>query len=246
MTDISLAAEPIFRIFGLTITNSIFSSWIVVGTIIVLTLCLSYKNNMIPKGLSNIFESLVEYLLNTIESVTDDRKKAVEYLPFLGTFFVFILLNNWFGLLPGFGTITIFNGQHIVPLLRGGNADLNATLALAIISVFATQYYAMKKLGFMNHWKKYFSFYPNPIMGFVGLLEFISEFSKIVSFSFRLFGNIFAGEVLLIVIGIISPLIAPLPFYGLEIFVGLVQALVFTMLSLVFLTIATSNHESSH
>lgn len=243
MTEISLAAEPIFHIGEIVITNSLFTSWIVIGLILILLLLAQPGLKLLPNGMGNFFESIVEFLVNLLETVTNDRKKALEFLPFLGTFFIYIIINNWFGLLPGVGTILINNGEHIVPLFRGGNADLNATLALAIISVLVTQYYGMKKLGFLRHWKKFFNF-TNPIYFFVGILELISEFAKMVSFSFRLFGNVFAGEVLLIVIAFLAPIIAPLPFFGLEIFVGLIQALVFTMLTLVFLTIATSGNEA--
>ena len=242
MTEISLAAEPIFKIGNINISNSLLTTWLVILTLIILVIINYSKIRIIPKGITNFFESIVEMLFNLVESVTNDRKKALEFLPFIGTFFIFIVFNNWFGLVPGVGTILINNGEHVVPLLRGGNADLNSTLALAVVSVVATQYYGMKHIGFVKHWKKYFSFFPNLIMGFVGVLEFLGEFSKMVSFSFRLFGNIFAGEVLLIVIAFLAPLIAPIPFFGLEIFVGLVQALVFSMLTLVFLTIATAEH----
>jgi F-type H+-transporting ATPase subunit a len=156
------------------------------------------------------------------------------------TLFVFILVSNWLGLLPGVGSITVAGAHGPTPLFRPATADLNATLALAIISVVMTQVYAVKELGVIAHLKKYISL--NPILLFVGFLEFIAEFSKMISFSFRLFGNIFAGEVLLVVIAYLAPALAPLPFFLLELFVGFVQALVFTMLSLVFLEIATTAH----
>ncbi|KKP70199.1 ATP synthase F0 subunit A [candidate division CPR3 bacterium GWF2_35_18] len=123
------------------------------------------------------------------------------------------------------------------PLFRGPTADLNTTLALALISVFMIQFYGFKTLG-LKYLKKFFNF-RNPINGFIGILELLSEFSRIISFAFRLFGNIFAGEVLLTVIAYLIPFIAPLPFIGLEIFVGFIQALVFMMLSLVFISMAT-------
>lgn len=137
---------------------------------------------------------------------------------------------------------------ELVHIFRTGYADVNMTLALAIISVIMTQFYGMKILGFGPYWGKFFV---NPfkdfIGSFVGILELISEFAKLISFSFRLFGNIFAGEVLLVVISFLAPFIAPLPFYGLEIFVGFVQALVFSLLTAVFMKIAaTSHHEEAH
>jgi len=246
MIEISLAAEKITHIGPLSITNSLLATWIIIGVLVIFSLIVARNVKLIPKGITNFFELIIEFLLDTIENVTGDKKKALTLLPFLGTLFIFIIVNNWFGLFPGFGSITIFNGEHTVPLLRGGNADINSTLALALISVCVTHYIGMKQLGFFAHWKKYFNFFPNPIMGFVGLLELISEFSKMISFTFRLFGNIFAGEVLLLVIGAIAPLIAPLPFFGLEILVGLIQALVFMMLTLVFINIPTQPHGAEH
>jgi len=134
---------------------------------------------------------------------------------------------------------------EFVPYLRSGTADLNTTLALGIISIVLTQYFGLKYLG-LSYLKKYFNF-SNPIMFFVGILELVSEFAKIISFAFRLFGNLFAGEVLLAVIAFIGSnwlFFAPMPFYGMEIFVGFIQALVFAMLSLVFFNMATQGHDN--
>ncbi len=127
-----------------------------------------------------------------------------------------------------------------VALFRGANADINMTIALALISVASVQFYGLKFAG-TNYLKKYINF-SSPIMFFVGILEIISEFSKILSFAFRLFGNIFAGEVLIAVISYLIPLVLPMPFIGLEIFVGFIQALVFSMLTLVFINMATEAH----
>ncbi|MCK4525128.1 MAG: F0F1 ATP synthase subunit A, partial [Candidatus Andersenbacteria bacterium] len=121
------------------------------------------------------------------------------------------------------------------------NSDLNTTLALAIVSVLATQIFGIIALGVFKYGKKFINF-SSPITFFVGILELVSEVAKMVSFSFRLFGNVFAGEVLLVVIMTLAPFIAPLPFFGLELFVGFVQALVFAMLTLVFLKMAVTAH----
>jgi len=243
MSDIhiSLAAEKIFDIGPLAVTNSMLAGFI--GSIIVFALFYAAARTIAinPRGrFALAIESIVDAILDIIEQVTQNRKKALEFFPLLMTLFMFILINNWMGLLPGVGSITIQTAEGTVPLFRGATADLNTTLALALISVAMTHAYSVKKLGLFRHAGKYFSL--NPIMTFVGLLELVSDLSKMVSFSFRLFGNIFAGEVLLVVIAYLMPLVAPLPFFGLELFVGLVQALVFTMLTLVFLEIATSDH----
>jgi F-type H+-transporting ATPase subunit a len=132
--------------------------------------------------------------------------------------------------------------DYIIPLFRSPSADLNFTLALAIISVLSVQVVGIAMAGFFRYIKKFINF-TGPIKFFVGILELISEIAKLISFSLRLFGNIFAGEVLLLVIAFLVPLIAPIPFYLLEIFVGFVQALIFSMLTLVFLTTAAKTEE---
>jgi F-type H+-transporting ATPase subunit a len=180
-------------------------------------------------------------LLSLVAGIAGERK-AKKIFPYIATFFLFILLSNWFGLLPGVGTILTpdIHTHKLVPLLRGATADLNITLGLALVSVYMTQVVGVRNLG-LGYFKKFIDI-SNPIKFFIGVLEMVAEFAKILSFAFRLFGNIFAGEVLLVVMASIVPIIAPLPFIGLEIFVGLVQALVFAMLTLVFMNLATISH----
>jgi len=241
--EISLAAEPVICFFGLTITNSLLASFFLTVFFFVFSWRFSkIKLCTIPKpnSLQNIIEFVFEGLLSFFKSAAGEKTRT--FFPLAATFFFFILFGNWMGLLPGFGSIGVWEVIHgelvLVPLLRGVTADLNTTLALAIISVVSLQYYGIKEIG-IKYISKFISF-KDPISFFVGILEIISEFAKILSFAFRLFGNIFAGEVLLVVMGFLLPFIAPLPFLGLEIFVGLVQALVFVMLTLVFLRVATS------
>lgn len=244
--EISLAAEKIAHIGSFPVTNSLLTSWIATLLLILFGFLATRNLKAIPKGIQNFFEMVVELLLNMVNSVIDNEEQTKKYFPFLATIFLFIITNNWLGLLPGVGTIGLHEGSKFIPLLRAGNADLNATLALAIIAVFMIQVYGVKALGFKGYTSKFINL-TNPIMFFVGLLEIISEFSKMISFSFRLFGNIFAGEVLLSIIAMLLPFLGPLPFYGLELFVGFIQALVFTMLTLVFIKTATESHaEEAH
>lgn len=243
--EVSLAAETVFHLGPIPVNNSVLTTWIVVVLLIVGATFLR-KAKTIPHGFQNLVESLFEGALGIMDSVTQDRKQSEKYFPFIFTFFIFILIGNWLGLVPGVGSIgfhELHEGKEIfVPLFRGPAADLNFTLALALISVVATQIIAIVALGFFKHLKKYVNF-KDPIMGFVGALEGMSEFAKILSFSFRLFGNVFAGEVLLIVIGLIIPYFVPIPFLFLELFVGFIQAFIFSMLTLVFLKVATAAHE---
>jgi F-type H+-transporting ATPase subunit a len=244
---ISVEAEEIFKFLGFPITNSFLCTLILSAFFFLFALWYSYQNKKRPSRLKILVDFILESLLKFFESVAG--KKAREFFPLLATFFLFIMFANWSGLLPGMGSIglNIFHHgeKHFLPFFRGPTADLNTTIALAAISVASAQIYGIKHLGFKIHLKKFFNI-SNPIYLFIGLLELISEFSKIISYSFRLFGNIFAGEVLLTVMGFLIPYLAPLPFLGLEVFVGFIQALVFTMLSLVFWTIATESHESNH
>lgn len=240
---ISLSAEPVAHFGPLVLTNSMLTS--VLGTLVIVSLAVFSARRVALHPTSTfgqMFEAGCEVLLDMIERVTGNRQRALTYFPLLGTLFLFILVNNWLGLVPGVGTITIAGEHGSTPLFRAATADLNTTFALAIISVVVTQIYAIKRLGLFTHLKKYVSF--NPLLLFVGVLEILSEFTKMLSFSFRLFGNIFAGEVLLVVISFLVPAFAPLPFFLLELFVGFIQALVFTTLTLAFLEIVSAEHES--
>ena len=178
--------------------------------------------------------------------VLQSREKAEKYLPLIATIFFFVMITNWMGLLPGVGSLGIHavheGRESFIPLFRAPATDLNFTISLAIFAVFGVNLFAIAAIGFKKHFSKYFTL-KNPIYTFVGLLEFISELAKMISFSFRLFGNIFAGEVLLTIVGFLIPFAVPLPFLLLEIFVGFVQAFVFAMLTTVFIAIATTEHE---
>lgn len=246
--EISLAAEPIGHLGSLPITNSLLASFL---TLLVLgaVALRARRVRLIPTGFQNLFELVVEKLLGLMDSVTNDRQLTKRAFPWVATIFLSVLVSNWLGLLPGFGTIglrAVHEGQPVlVPLLRSVNADLNSTLALAIISVLATNALGIAVLGVVKFLKRFFvNPLKNPIMTGVGLLELFSEVAKLISFSFRLFGNIFAGEVLLVVIASLVPFVAPLPFYLLELFVGLIQAFIFAVLTLVFMRVATA--ETAH
>lgn len=242
---ISLAAEKIIEVGPIAITNTMLVSWIAI-LLLLIFFGLATKNlKATPGRLQNIAEFTLEAILGMIEGVTNDRKKAEKMLPIIATFFIFILTANWLGLIPGFETIGRWEVEHgekiLVPFLRPPASDLNTTLALAIISVLSIQIFGFGYLGF-KYIKKFINF-KSPIDFFVGILEGISEFAKIISFAFRLFGNVFAGGVLLAVVSFLIPYLVAVPFYGLELFVGFVQALVFAMLTTVFIHLATLGHE---
>ena len=239
---ISIHAENIFQIGGFPVTNAILLSALVFIFLIVITIILRRKLSLIPNTLQNIAEVILDGTLGVMDSVTLDRRKSEEYLPLTMTIFLFVLFSNWFGLLPGVGSIIVSHGGESVPFFRSPASDLNFTIALALISVTFVNVLGVAAVGIRSRLSVFFNF-ENPIKFFVGILELISEFAKIISFSFRLFGNVFAGEVLLTIIAFLVPYAAPLPFMFLEIFVGFIQAFVFGMLTLVFVSMASTKHE---
>lgn len=233
---ISIKAEPVTTVAGLPITNSMVLSAIVMVVFIVLAV--KYKADSKKNNKSNFFY-FITYIMRGVYGLFQSTlaDKITRFFPLIGAFFFFILLNNWFGLLPGVGSI-LYNK---VPLLRANTADLNTTIALALIVMTYIQIVGVRAQGIKGYGAKFINF-TSPIAFFVGILEIVSEFSRILSFSFRLFGNVFAGEVLLAVVAFLIPVAVSFPFLLLETFVGLIQAVVFAMLSAVLLKLAVSKH----
>ena len=243
----ALAPEILFQIGPLPITNTIINTILVDTVIIGGALTIKKNIQKVPGLFQNVFEMIVEGLYNLTESVAGENTRKI--FPYFITFFLFILIANWSGLLPGGESLGLFHhteeGTEIASFNRNLTSDLNATLALALISLVATHMLSIKKLGFKEYLGRFFSI--NPILLFVGVLEIVSEFTKIISLSFRLFGNIFAGEVVLGTISKLFAFVFPVPFIFLEIIVGLVQALVFSMLTMAFMSVLmTSHHEEKH
>ncbi|MFH0750025.1 MAG: F0F1 ATP synthase subunit A [Candidatus Gottesmanbacteria bacterium] len=239
MLHISLAAETIAHIGSFPITNSLALTWLVMALLFGISLVVSRTLTMVPSHGQSIIESVIEGLYVFFESVVGHHVKML--FPLIASLFLFILTANWIGLLPGVGTIGFFHEAILTPLFRGPTADLNTTIALAIVAFMAIQYFGFRTLG-IKYGSRFVNL-KNPIMFFVGLLEIISDISKVISFAFRLFGNIFAGEVLLAVMAFLMPFIAPMPFLMLELFVGFIQALVFSTLTAVFVNVAVAHEE---
>lgn len=240
---ISISAQPIFNLGQFEFTNSMLVSLLV--TLVLSILAVSFTRNLKSRKKTPFFvfiQTILESFYEFVQSISPQQ--AARFFPLIASIFLFIMLASWAGLLPGAETIGLMRNidgvYKYVPFFRGGTADLNITLGLAIFAVASIQVYGYQSLG-LKYFKKFFNF-SNPINFFVGFLELVSEFARIVSFAFRLFGNIFAGEVLLAVIAFLVPVFASLPFMGLEIFVGFIQALVFATLTLVFINIATTSH----
>jgi F-type H+-transporting ATPase subunit a len=247
---VSFAAEPIFFVGKFPITNTLLQTFLVDGIILAGVFAIKDKLTLIPSGFQNALELVMDGFYGLTQSISP--KNFGKIFPYFMGFFFFILVANWSSLLPGVGSIGFFHGEgkekELIPLLRGAGSDINVTLALALVSAVATHVMSINTLGFKEYISRFLSF--NPLYLFIGLLELVSEVTKVISLSFRLFGNIYAGEVVIATISSLSKFsafIAPLPFLALEIIVGLVQALVFSMLTMTFMAIlTTSHHEENH
>jgi F-type H+-transporting ATPase subunit a len=261
--ETTLFAEPVFHVQNFSITNALFTSWIVVIFIVVMSFVLRRKLKEIPTGIQNVFEVIIEGALSLCDQVTNNRKLSMKIFPIAISVFFFVLVNNWFGILPlgGFGLIE--KGEHglaFIPFLRGGTADINTTIALAIMAVVGANIFGVFSIGLWKTFNKYVNLkvigqiskkirkdptiiLVAPITFFVGLIEIIGEFAKVASLAFRLFGNVFAGEVLLVSMAALVGYVVPIPFLFLEILVGVIQALIFSILLVVYFTIASTDHD---
>ncbi len=235
---VTFSSESIFRLGFLNVTNTVLDTLLVDAIILGISFFIVKNLSSLPSLFQSGVELTIEWFYNLTESVAE--KNTTKIFPYFMTFFIFILVANWSGIIPGVGSIGFFEGKKLTPILRGATSDFNMTLALALISAIATHIMSVKTVGIKDYLSRYFSL--NPLNLFIGVLEIISEITKIISLSFRLFGNIFAGEIVLITVAGIFAFLFPIPFLMLEIIVGAVQALVFSMLTMVFMAILTTPH----
>lgn len=242
---IEIAPEQITHVGTLVVSNSFVMIWVVALVLIFIAQYISRKISLIPKTAQNGVELGVESLLGTMKGVLGSEESAYKYFPFIATIFIIILASNWLGLIPGIGSVGIWHsilGQKtLIPFFRSPSSDLNFTLGLALMTIITINIMGIRAMGFKMSVSRYINF-SSPINFFIGILELIGEVAKIISLSFRLFGNVFAGEVLLIIIGFLVPYLIPVPFLGLELFAGFIQALVFSTLTLVFLSLLVQPH----
>ncbi len=306
---VSLPAEPISERAPAWLTNSLLTTFLVDIVIIAIALLATRNVRLVPRGFQNVMEMIIEYLYGLAEGIAG--KHARTFFPWVMTIFIYVIISNWAGLIPGVGAFgykyegyhggdidnteeelefeqpseelepgddaegsvldfqiasadasTLFfrgdaapaaaeEGEGFIPLFRAPSADVNMTFALALITMVVVQYYGIKFQGGSTYRRKFFTWHgPNLgmkfINAFVGFLEFLAQFSRFLAFGFRLFGNIFAGEIVLLTMIFLVAFLIPMPFYALEIFIGFVQALVFYMLALVFFTEATVVHGEHH
>ena len=243
---ISIAADTIFKLWGIPITNSLLTTWIVMATLIVSAYFIGRSLRLKPNKTQNAVEMVFEYVLGFMEQMLGSRPLALRYFPLIATIFIFIFTANMLNFLPIFGTVGIPHDGSLTPLFRPVNADLNVTLSLAIISFLVIEVSGILTLGLWKYGSKFLNFKGGFIGFAVGLLEIIGNLARLVSLSFRLFGAIFAGEVLLLVIGMFVPLILPVPLMAFEVLIGLLQAAVFALLTTVFIKIAREEPHGVH
>ncbi|MDP4008824.1 MAG: F0F1 ATP synthase subunit A [bacterium] len=240
---VHIEPEIIGTILGLPISSSLLLAWIAAILLVGIGIFVVHSLQLVPGKVQGVAEVTIEGIFGFMESITGSREKAKEFFPLIASFFLFILFMNWIGIFPGIGSVGFYqqvDGHSVfTPFFRPPASELNTTLALALVSVIITQIYGIRKLGLWAHLGKFFVFGKGPLNFFVGLLELLGEFTKIVSFSFRLFGNMFAGKVMLVIIMALIPLVVPVPFLALELLIGFLQALVFAALTLIFLSFAT-------
>jgi len=222
---------------SLPITNTLLTSWVSVVILLTLAVVLGARLRMVPGKFQTLVESLVLFMQEFVEETLENKVWARRVFPLLLAIFLFILTSNLIEFTPGIGSIGFHAGEKFIPLFRSVNTDLNVTLALAIIVVLAIEIMGIIAVGFFRYAGKFFNF-SSPLNFVIGIIEFVSEMSRFVSFSFRLFGNIFAGEVLIAVVTFFAPYIVPVPLMAFETFVGFVQAAVFALLTLFFVKLA--------
>ncbi|MBI2612750.1 F0F1 ATP synthase subunit A [Candidatus Kaiserbacteria bacterium] len=232
---VSIAAEKLGEFLGIPITNTLVTSWIVIGLLVALAFLVRGRLAMIPGRLQTLLEEAFTFVYDYVAETLESREMARRFFPLLMTIFLFIFVGNMLHFIPGIGSLEYMHE----PLLRAPNTDLTVPLVLAIISFFVIEITGIAAIGI---WKYGSKFIQNPLrnpMGFaIGIIELIGELVRVVSLSFRLFGNILAGEVIIAVAIFFAPFLAPVPLMLFEIFVGFLQAAIFALLTLFFIKLA--------
>ncbi len=226
------------------IASTMITVWVVIVGLILLAILVHSKISSVPGKLQNFFEMIVDFGYKQVLDVLKNEEYANKYFPVIFTIFIFVLSMNWAGLIPGVGSIGYYDEHHhLIPFFYPGATDLNITIGLAIISFVTIEVAGVLAIGVWKYAGKFLNFHS--VMGFaIGIMELISELARLISFSFRLFGNIFAGKTLLLVAMFFVPYVLPVPIYAYELFVGIIQALVFSILTLFFIKMAVE--EPSH
>jgi F-type H+-transporting ATPase subunit a len=264
---VALPSEPILHVGSFSITNTLIASWLTILVLVGFSILLTRKMKLVPGRRQALAETIVEGLLNFVESIAG-KKHTRMLFPGVATIFIYVISNAYLALLPFFGTIGIRHEHEFLAIFRAANTDVNVPLSIALMSFFLVESWGMRAIGVSHYISEFINVRQlgqglkelftgkiktgpmNIVFGFitlfVGVLEIFSHLTRMLSFTFRLFGNMTAGEILILVSSFLVPLVFSIPFYGLELLIGMIQALIFSGLTLVFGTIAVSPHEESH
>lgn len=236
--SVSLSPYVLGYFGGVPVTSTLVTAWFSIALLLFGAWLLRSRLRTVPGHAQSTVEVLVGGVYDYVADVLGGKKYADRYFPIIFSIFLFILTFNWIGLLPGVGAFGTYDETgYLIPWLYPSATDLNMTIGLAIVSFVTIQVAGVIGIGLWKYVGKFINF-SSPLAFLIGLIELISEMARLISFSFRLFGNIFAGKVLILVVFFFAPYLAPIPVYGYEVFVGLIQAVVFAILTLFFIKVA--------
>ncbi len=236
---ISLAPYHIGDLWGFPITSTLLTSWLVVVVLLMGAYFIGRSIKLVPRKGQIAVESIFSIALGYMEETLENKALAKKYFPLIMTIFLFILGANAIGLLPFVGPLEIHTAAGSVPLFYPVNTDFNVPLMLAIVAFLTIEFAGITVLGVFKYFGKFVNF-KSPIGFIVGIIELISEIARLLTFSFRLFGNIFAGKVLILLALAFIPYFLPVPLLVYEVFVGMIQAIIFALLTLFFIKIAVT------
>jgi F-type H+-transporting ATPase subunit a len=239
--SVKLAPYIVGEFLGVPITATMLTTWLTMAVLIGLAFLVKAKIATVPGKLQSIFELIIGGVYDYMSDVLESKTMARKYFPVVMTIFLFVLALNWVGLLPGVTSIGLYEVhdgvEHFTPLLYPAATDLNITIAFAIVAFFTIELAGVLAIGLFKYTGKFINF-KSPLGFIIGIIELISELARLISFSFRLFGNIFAGKTLLVVVMFFIPYFVPVPLIAFEVFVGFIQAFVFAILTLFFIKLA--------
>lgn len=241
--SVHLAPQILTHVWGIPVTNTILTSTLIACGVLLLAFIFRNSYTLMPSKFQILLEAMFSGAFTYIAETLESEKLAKKFFPVIMTIFLFILSLNWIGLLPGVDSIGIYTMHEghstFVPFLHPANTDLNITFAFALIAFVTIEFAGIALLGFLKYGSKFVNL-KKPLSIPIGLIELVGEIARLASFSFRLFGNVFAGKMLLLVAIFFVPFVVPVPVLAFELFVGFVQALVFAILTLFFIKLAVA------
>lgn len=244
--SIHLASPVLGHFFGIPLTSTMVTVWTTMVLLVIFAFVWKSRLALIPGKVQVCIEAVIGGAFDYMETALESKELARKFFPLIMTIFLFVLALNWIGLLPGVSSIGIYGETHgahgLIPFLYPANTDLNITIGLAIVAFVSIELAGIFLLGFFKYAGKFINF-SSPLNFLIGIIELFSELARLISFSFRLFGNIFAGKTLLLIAIFFVPFVLPVPILAFEMFVGLIQAFIFAVLTLFFIKLAVQKPE---